>query len=407
MRMLPVVFGVILFSCILFWRIAAVQKSDYPDGTMLTVTGTIDSWPAVSGRTQSFTIDGLSILVGAFPAYDYGDLLSLTGSVQQGKLFYPHVTRIKTEQGQRLVQYLYDTRQQFLITIRQLLPEPAASLVAGIVLGVHEIPADLRTVLIATGTIHIVVVSGQNVSLVAGFFAGLASWFGRRKTLALSAVAATLYALLVGFDPPVMRALFMSLLAFSAQALGRQQWGVWALLVTVFFMVFYDPAIAGSLSFQLSVLSTAGVLLLAPILSARLSFLPRLIRQDLSVTVAAQLLVVPLLTHTFGMVSLVAPLANLAVAPLVVPILALGMLLVIVGSFVTVLGQLVALVITPFSLLFVWLITEFSKLPFASLQGVHIDTFIIVLYYIVLIGGVLWRSVLTPPVGSSSASVAE
>lgn len=202
---------------------------------------------------------------------------------------------------------------RFFLTdqIRVLLPQPQAALLSGIVLGVkEELPSDFKKALRATSTMHIVVVSGQNLTLLAGMIMNLAYLLGRRKTLALTLLAMFFYTLLTGLQIPVIRAVLMVGLGALAQFFNRQADSWWILLVVGGAMLIYHPHWLTSISFQLSFLATIGVVVVAPELIKRLTLIPEIIKQDLGVTVAAQLMVLPIIASNFHQVSLVGIVVN-------------------------------------------------------------------------------------------------
>src|SRR5579884_199031 len=152
------------------------------------------------------------------------------------------------ESFSRLNQYLTDT-------ISKVLPDPESPLLSGIILGAkQDLAPDFKQALTRTSTIHIVVVSGQNLSLLSGFIMVLAPFIGRKKTILLNLLAIFGFTLLTGFQVPVLRAAIMVTLALSAQILGKEGDSVWILFLTAMIMLLVDPNWLFSVSFQLSFL---------------------------------------------------------------------------------------------------------------------------------------------------------
>lgn len=225
-----------------------------------------------------------------------------------------------------------------------LLPQPQAALLSGIVLGVkEELPSDFKKALRVTSTMHIVVVSGQNLTLLSGLIMNLAYFFGRKKTLILILVAMIFYALLTGLQIPVLRAVLMVSLAALAQFFNRQSQSWWILLVVAMAMLLYDPNLITSISFELSFLATFGVVVVAPEIIKRLSLIPDIIKQDLGVTVAAQLMVLPIIAANFHQVSLVAILVNSLILWTVPLIMVSGAVTLITSVISLPLAQLISL----------------------------------------------------------------
>ena len=182
------------------------------------------------------------------------------------------------DEGSQALQPLRDSLAQ---TLDNNLPYPQSAILAGILLGVDKnLPVALKNDLKATSTIHMIVVSGQNLSIVAGFLIGLAGFLGRKKALILSLGLIAFYSILTGFEVPVVRAAIMVSLAYLAQILGRENLSSWILFLTGGAMLLYNPNWLLSISFQLSFLATFGVIAVAPIIVKRLSKVPSILRED-------------------------------------------------------------------------------------------------------------------------------
>jgi competence protein ComEC len=123
-----------------------------------------------------------------------------------------------------------------------------------------------------------------------------------------------LFAAMTRFEPSVLRASAMAALSLLAAFLGRPASGLRLLGLAVAALVLADPFLVHSVGFQLSCGASAGIVLLAQPLAARLPG-PRFVRQSLAVTAAAQVGVAPVVLPVFGGLPLVALPANLAAAP--------------------------------------------------------------------------------------------
>lgn len=95
---------------------------------------------------------------------------------------------------------------------------PQSALLSGIVLGNQSaLPNSFKKQLQVTSTIHIVVVSGQNLTILAGFMMSLVTIFGRRKTIVMILFVIVLYSLITGFGVPVVRAAIMAGFAYTGK----------------------------------------------------------------------------------------------------------------------------------------------------------------------------------------------
>jgi competence protein ComEC len=211
-----------------------------------------------------------------------------------------------------------------------LAPEPGG-LLPGLAVGdVSSLDPGLADDFFVTGMAHLTAVSGSNVAIVVGFI-GLLARAGRAPpwlTATICGVALVGYVILCRADPSVLRAGAMGAVALVALAAGRPRAALPALGATVTGLVVLDPQLAGEVGFALSVLATAGLLVLAPRWrdALRRWGVPRGLAEAIAVPAAAQVAVAPVIAGLSGTISLVAVAANLAATPAVAPATVLGVL---------------------------------------------------------------------------------
>lgn len=228
-------------------------------------------------------------------------------------------------------------------SIGRTLPEPEASLAAGVLVGERgTLPARDVEALRVTGTTHLVVVSGQNIALLLGVaIAALTIVMSRRRAAIATLALLGPYVILVGGDPPVVRAAIMSVGIALASVTGRRTPGWVYLLYAVATMLAIDPRLARDIAFQLSATATAGVIVLAPPLrDAILTRFPRtaegwraaLIEAAATAT-GASLAVLPVQVAAFGRLSPWSVPANILVAPLYEATFAVSAIAAAIGWF--------------------------------------------------------------------------
>lgn len=180
----------------------------------------------------------------------------------------------------------------------------------------------------ATGLTHLLAVSGTNLTLVVGFLLVVCRWLGvRGRWLSLAgALGIAGFVLLARTEPSVVRAAAMGAVGLVGMGVNGRRRGFRALGVAVSVLLLVQPWLAVSIGFALSVLATAGILVLAPGWRDALArWLPRWLAEAVAVPAAAQLACTPLVAAVSGQVSLVAVAANLLVAPVVGPATVLGL----------------------------------------------------------------------------------
>ena len=219
-------------------------------------------------------------------------------------------------------------RRSYTATIDAAVPPPHAAVLVGIVLGVRQgIPTELQNALIATGLIHLLVLSGLKVAVFARLVqAALAPVLGRVAAWPALALIA-LYALAGGASPAAVRASAMGGLAIAATHMGRPT-HVWtSLAATAAAMLGWHPELAWDVGFQLSFAGTAAIILVSPSIARRVHFLPHVLREPFAVTCAAQVGTLPMMASDFHVLSPIAPIANALTLPILPALVAAGIAL--------------------------------------------------------------------------------
>ena len=219
-------------------------------------------------------------------------------------------------------------RTRYTAALAAAVPPPHAGMLLGIVLGIHHgIPTRLEDALIATGLVHLLVLSGLKVAVFARLVqAALRPFLGRDAAWPAVGLIA-LYALVGGATPAAVRACAMGGLAIAAAQIGRPT-HVWtSLAVTAAAMLGWSPELAWDVGFQLSFAGTAAIILLTPAIARRVAFLPHIVREPFAVTCAAQIGTVPMMATDFHVLSPIAPVANALTLPILPVLVAAGFLM--------------------------------------------------------------------------------
>jgi competence protein ComEC len=238
-----------------------------------------------------------------------------------------------------LADALHGARAWLLGGLNRLVPEPEAALAAGILLGVRSgIDPAINDAFARAGLTHVVAISGWNIAIVAAITAAASRPLARLPSgrwlaavAAMGAVAA--YVLLTGASPSVVRAALMAGALLMARLGGTRSHAISALMLAALLMLVVSPAIAWDVGFQLSALATAGLIWFGAAFAARLRRWPAVVREPVALTMAAQITTLPVILLNFERLSLIAPVANVLVVPLV-PLVMLGSALAAVAGAV-------------------------------------------------------------------------
>jgi competence protein ComEC len=309
------------------------------------------------------------------PENDYGDWLRQTGVTATLRASRLVLRPGPLEPGTALEMVRRGSGHALALA----LPEPSAGLAAGILIGLRdEVDRGLAAAFTTAGVSHIVAISGWNIAIVAASVAALLRRSRRRARSVAIILAVVAYTAFAGASPSVVRAAAMAGVVLMARESGRAGRAASALGLASGLLLTGDPGLVGDAGFQLSVLATAGLLAWATPLRDRLERVtrgraPAWLLETLALSLAAQLATLPVVLAVFGRLSLVAPLANLIVAPLVPPAMALGGI-ALVGGWATMLGAPAA-VATLLGLpgwavltLLIALVEASAAVPWASLE---------------------------------------
>lgn len=383
-----------------------------------TITGTIDE-RQTNTKFILDTGDG-KILVSneRHMNIETGDLITLRGRLVQPRSFETDTGRTFDYAGYLLkdgithrmskpeimeitpgtfsiAKSLFRLKKSLIRSASQFIPYPEAGLLSGILYGEKgglgdKLMKDFRT----TGIVHIVVLSGYNVTIIAIFFLNIFSRINRRLGLALGGLSIITFAILTGGGATIIRASIMAILAVAATWYGRDYDITRSLALAGGIMILQNPLIlVFDISFQLSFLATIGLVYVGPIIKKYLMWVPQKLelRENLLATVSTQIFVLPLLMYATGEVSLVSILVNLIVLPFIPAAMLLGFITALLGFFA---GPLTWIAAAPTYLL-LWIpmkiVEIFSGIPHAAVSLPEIPFWSVLLLYILLFWWVWWR----------------
>jgi competence protein ComEC len=356
-------------------QVRTISGRDFHYGDVVTVGGTLETPP------------------DAEEGFSYRDYLARRSIFSL--MNFAQVSVSGPREGNPVLAALYDFRADAYQKIERLLPEPEASLLQGILLGLDQgISPEVRDSFNAVSASHIIAISGMNIAIVAGL---LMSLFRRvvnpNLAVVLTSVGLIVYSLFVGASPSVIRAAVMSILTLIAIQLGRQTYGPASLGFSGLAMTLIDPNTLFDVGFQLSFLATCGLVFFTePLQNVLTGWLERflnegrakqivgLLSESLIVTVAAQITTTPLIILVFERFSLISLIPNLLVIPVQAQVMVWGILSVAFAYILWPVAQLLAWIAWLFLAWTVTIVRLFGSLPFASVAVENVSP--------VLIGGI-------------------
>jgi len=378
------------------------------------------------GTVQHLPVHGL-LLAKMLPGVDwqYGDLIKLQGKLatpandvefsyqdylaRQGiysQMGYPKASLLQHGAGNPIIGALYGLRMQAYQVINQILPQPEAALLNGILLGLdNDLPVSLTKAYQRTGTAHIIAISGFNIAIVAGLFSVFFGKLARRGwAVLLTILAVVLYTLLVGASPSVVRAAIMGSLSLLGQLIGRRQTGLNTLAFVAALMCLGTPTLLWDISFLLTFAATMGLVLFASrfqggfenLVQRRFSSetsgkLASLVGEYCLFTLAAQLTSLPVTLFNFERLSYTTLLANPLVLPPQPAVMILGGIALLGGLIYLPLGHLLGYLAWPLLAYTNRTVEFFAALPTGGAAMGRISLWAVVIYYAILLGLAFWR----------------
>jgi competence protein ComEC len=343
------------------------------DSNNVSIVGKIISEPISDGETQKFTFSTSNISVASstqhvtgnvsvttelFPRYHYGDVVSIFGVLKKpekvveidGRVFdYPAyllkdsvthtisfgtVKSLDKNEGNRVVKFLYDIKENFVYSMQTVLPEPEAGLLAGIVLGTQTLSKNISNDFRVAGLSHIVVLSGYNITIVADFMMAFALFFAPAYAAFVAVFSVTLFVLMAGAGASAVRAGIMAIVALLGKRFGKSYDAGRALFFAAFLMVVWNPeTFLHDPSFHLSFLATLAMIYFSPIVFNHLTFITEKygMRETLATTLGVNLFVLPYILYMAGSIQIFSLPANMLVLPFVSLTMFLGFLTALFG----------------------------------------------------------------------------
>ena len=426
---------VIVGSCLLFlvagiWRYQIVesrvinsQLRKFNDlENSITLNGTVVKESDVRESNIKLTVkvesinENVLVTTQRYPEYNYGDKLKITGKLKSPQIFedfnykdylakegiysvtyWPKIELIGKNQANFFYSKILFFKNKLREKIYSFLSPPKSSILGAIILGdKRRISDDWKNKLNITGVRHITCISGMHIIILSGIlmWLGIALGLWRGQAFYFAIILLILFIIMVGAPPSAIRAGIMGGIFLFAQKIGRLRSGGRAITMAATAMLVYNPLLLKSdVGFQLSFLATLGIIYLMPIFQYWFKKIPNPktfpLKNLLAMTLAAQIFTLPILIYNFGYMSLVAPITNVLIVPLLPYIMILGF---IFGLIAMIWQSLAWLFFFPLWFVLAYLtkiIDFFSNFSFSSLT-LEISWVWLLISYLIL-GLITWR----------------
>jgi len=366
----------------------------------ITLSGIVISEPDRRENVVHYVVDifeseeHIRITLRQFPRLHYGDVIAFTGTLEFPEnfttdtgmsfeyigflakddiryiMFSPTIVVTETGKGNTVYQVIFSFKQWFVEQLGKSLKQPFGALASGILLGTKQsLGKELLAAFQNAGLVHIIVLSGFNVTIIADAIRRVFHRLPPTVSLVCTVLSIMSFAVMTGASATTVRASIMAIIAVVALRNARTYSVDRALVVAGVGMVLHNPLILiYDPGFQLSFVATLGLLYGAPFVEKRLLWITERceLRQIIATTLATQISVLPLLASMTGEISIISLVANILVLP-IVP-LAMGLSALLACTQWMGLWSVPLLLTTKVSL---WYMaktaTYFGSLPFATI----------------------------------------
>jgi len=340
--------------CILFFALgifrfqsyfSKIQNQEIKDfvGKEISIFGVIDEEPKIKEKSIVFSVktEKGKILVKAkrYPEFEYGEKVKITGVLKEPKvknsfnwknylikdgilveMDFPEIERTGKNYGNLIKKFSISLKKKIEKVIKQNLPHLHSALLKSLLFGQEEdIPLEWKEKLNQTGIRHIAAVSGMNITIISNLILSFLLFLGlwRHHAFYLSIFLISLYVLMIGTPPSAIRAAIMGILYLTAQHFGRISSGERPVVFAATLMLLFNPLpLRYDVGFQLSFLAILGIIYFYQFFFEKFKKFPKTIKENLASTFSAQIFTFPLLIYNFGQISLISPLTNLLILPI-------------------------------------------------------------------------------------------
>lgn len=351
-----------------------------------------------------------------YPEFLYGESLILKGKLKEppqfddfnyqnylsrykifSLMYFPKTENLNNNQGSFFFRNIFQWKKTVEKQIKFIFPEPNSSFLAGLLIGARRnIPESVLANFNQTGLSHIIAISGYNITIIIAFILGLLSFLPRKISFYCALGGVVVFTFFVGASAAVVRASIMGILGLIALHHGRQADVLILILLSASLMLLFNPSILWyDIGFQLSFLAVLGIVYITPFFEKWSQNIPQTLgfKEAFLMTISAQITAVPLIVFNFDRLSLIAPLANLLVAPLIPLAMLFGFLAIVVSFLNFQLGLILGFLGYICCELILIIADTLAKVPYASIEIKNFSFVFVSAYYLFLILLILYKKI--------------
>jgi competence protein ComEC len=317
-------------------------------------------------------IEGKILVPQNLDGFDYRGYLSKSGVVVT--ISYPKIDIVERKYYSNFFQkfqyFVYEFKDSRSEKIKDLMPPKLSPILEAMILGNDsKMSKEVKENLSKSGLSHAIAISGSHIVLFSAmiFWVLLFLGFWRKHAIIFSMMFTLFYVFFVGMMASAFRAGIMMTMLFIAELFDRKAFNLRTLILAAFIMLIFNPLLLKyDLGFQLSFLAVLGIILMAPIFNQWLSFIKwNYLREIIAVTLTAQIFTLPILISSFGYFSIISIVTNILIAPIIAPLMGLGILIPFLPHFLSFLLSIPCTLLLSYLM---WVVDFSAQIPFAVLN---------------------------------------
>ena len=391
------------------------SELDYKTGSNVSLKGVIVSESNIKNKSQTFILKinsetNIKVSTDLYNEYNYGDEVVVSGKLSRPRNFVGDTGRefdyinylkkddiyyeikkadisiINSKNFLNINKLLYKVKRAFVNNLNRVLGEPHSAFASGLVVGEKaSLGKDIIGNFRKAGLIHIVVLSGYNITIIATTIRRLLSFLPRNISIVLGMFGIILFGILVGGGATVVRSCIMAIVALFGELLRKDYKVIRALFIAGLFMIIQNPYIVlYDLSFQLSFLACFGLIVLSSPIENRLTFITERfgIRGVVASTLATQIFVSPYILYMMGQISIVGMFVNIIVLPFIPTTMLFVSLSGIAGFISIFISKIFAYIANILLSYELFIVEKSANLPFSSIEVPPFSVYIVLLIYL-------------------------
>lgn len=364
----------------------------------------------VESRNSEYKNEKFLLTLPALPEYAYKDKLRLDCTLEIPKnnaeddfdyqmylakdsIYYlckkPKIEILEKEE-KNFFGIILKLKNKFQQNINELLPSPQSGLLSGLILGgTGGLSESVKNNFSQTGMTHIVAVSGYNVTIIAEYLILLGIFLGlwRNQAFWFAVAGIFIFVFMVGFPSSAVRAGVMGTVLLWGIKNGRLGNSQNAIFFAATIMLLMNPLLLRwDVGFQLSFLATLGIVYFYPVMEKYLVEKHKAfgLSEILFLTISAQIFVIPIILFNFEKLSLISPLANLLVLPIIPITMLVGFLAALCQFFLPILAKILSWLVFILLKYEVEVVNFLAGLKFSSLEIKNFSWVGIIIWYMIL-----------------------